>query len=172
MPVRNQRFLLSFILLLAIWLWPATALANSSWHWITYSPARILAPAIVATLALEMAALYLAAGVRRRGKLALVVALANLASFLLPYLARVAGMVAGGVYADQPFYAAFDRGPYYIVMTGFLVLTLVAEMPIIYFSLRRDCRRPRLLPAVIVAANLVTTLGVALVERQLCQGRW
>ena len=65
-----------------------------------------------------------------------------------------------------------DRGPYYTVGTAFLLLTLIIELPVVYFMLKKAADSKKKLALCIVLANVVTTVLVAIVERTLCYGRW
>jgi len=149
---------------------PVISNANSSWHWVTSSPVNVLPFAIIFTLAIETAAVVLIGRIPDLKKSLIVISLANLFSFLAPALFRairfypVSGSLSLG--------AAFNKGPYYIVLTGYLVLTLIVELPIVYWLLRKDTRKKLNLIIAILVSNIITTLLVAVCERLICVGSW
>ncbi|HHU91393.1 MAG TPA: hypothetical protein GXZ22_10125 [Clostridiaceae bacterium] len=144
--------------------------ANSSWHWVTVSPLKVLPFAVFFTLLIETVAVVFIGKVADIKKSFIVVALANIFSFLAPGIFRAYRFIptSGGF----SLMAAFNKGPYYIVLTGYLVLTLIVELPVVYFLLRKEAKRKWGFIISIVASNIVTTLLVAICERQICIGRW
>jgi hypothetical protein len=60
----------------------------------------------------------------------------------------------------------------YIVGTGYLILTLVAETPVIFFSFRNIVENKKRLLVSIITANVVTTIMVAIIESVICRGTW
>ena len=145
------------------------AYANSSWIWISETrPWDILPWVIVGTLVIELLAIRLFGGEKKLGRIGIFVVLGNLLSFLAPYLIKFIG------YAIQGF--AFDKylnhSPSFIVGLGFLLLTLIVELPLVYFSSKpKDAPNRRLLYT-IIGANVVTTALVTIVEQVLCKGHW
>ncbi len=110
-------------------LFPATAYANSSWRWISQTrPFDVLPFAVALTLLAEFLFLRFTNRIARPFFLFAAVCLANLASFLLPY-----AIYLNGLYA---FEESLEHLPVYIVGLGYLFLTLVAELPVVYCSLR------------------------------------
>ena len=150
-----------------------TVSANSSWHWVTVSPFVVFPFAVVFTLLIETVAIKKIARTASLKKTLLVVGLANLASFLAPYLFRAWRSIptSGGFNLLD----AFNRGPYYIILGGFLALTLLVEVPVVVWLLHRELpektTRTRLIFTTVIA-NIVTTLLVAVCERLLCRGQW
>lgn len=146
--------------------------ANSSWHWVTVSPKLVLPIAVVLTLIIETFVIYRYGMVKRKERVLIVVAIANIASFILPYIERAKRFmpVAGDWY--YAWIKAFDSGPYYMVLTGYLILTLIAEFPIVYLVLKKYSKDNKTLGKAILVANIITTLIVAVLERLLCHGRW
>ena len=145
------------------------AYANSSWIWISEKrPWDILPWVILVTLAVEILAIRLLGGERRMGRIGIFVVLGNLISFLVPYLFK------WGSYAIQGF--EFDKylnhAPSFIVGLGFLALTLMVELPLVYFALKPKDAPCRKLLWTIVGANIVTTVLTAIVEQILCKGQW
>lgn len=91
---------------------PQTAFADSSWIWLTdYRPFDILPPVALATVVIEVLSVWLIPHTGKLIKTAVVVILANAASFLLPY----------ALLLEDPVYPRFDdvlnAGPNYIVST-------------------------------------------------------
>ena len=153
---------------------PVTVHANSSWHWGARSPLTVLPWLVLATLLIETLAVWRVNRIRRPWKPFLVVALANLLSFLLPY--AFLGMLPQVFMEHLGFFERISYAvasyPYYTVGIAFLLLTLLVEMPVVYFSLRRAVENPKRLLAFIAAANLVSTILAAAAERVFCRGSW
>lgn len=162
-----RRLLVSVLILLIL---PSVAYANSSWHWLTGSPMRILPLAVVLTLAVETGIISGFGRVRNIWKAVLCISLANLVSFLAPILVRAAETVP--VRGSFALSNAFEGGPLYIVFTGYLVLTIIVELPLVYMLLKKDTEKARNLAASILAANILTTVSVAVVERLTSVGQW
>ncbi len=153
---------------------PTTVWGNSSWHWVTRSPLAILPWVILATLLTETIAIWRVNHIQRPWKPLLVVAAANLFSFLLPYAffgsSPILFMEHLGFFERIGYMVA--RYPFYIVGLAFLLLTLLAEIPIVYFSLKKGVGNHKRLLVSVAAANLATTLLAAGVERVFCRGSW
>ena len=153
--------------ILGIALIPAAVYADSSWIWLTdYRPFDILPPVALATIVIEVLAIWKIPHTRKFIKTAVAVILANAASFLLPY----------AICLNDPVYHDFDRvldaGPNYIVGIGFLMLTFMIEIPIIYNLLKKHVGSRRKLLWTIVGSNIATTAMVAVVERLVTEGYW
>jgi hypothetical protein len=108
--------------------------------------------------------------VKKQKKVFSIVILANLISFLAPYVERAYRFIptSGGFRLS----AAFNKCPYYIVLIGYLFLTIIIELPAVFFWLKKDTENIKSLAVLILAANIISTLGVALIERIICVGRW
>ena len=146
---------------------PQTAFADSSWIWLTdYRPFDILPPVALATVVIEVFSVWLIPHTGKLIKTAVVVILANAASFLLPY----------ALLLGDPVYPRFDdvlnAGPNYIVGFGFVVLTLLIEIPVIYNLLKKHVDSKKKLLWVVVGSNIVTTAMVAVIERMVTDGYW
>ena len=146
---------------------PQTAFADSSWRWLTdYRPFDILPPVALATVVIEVLSVWLIPHTGKLIKTAVVVILANAASFLLPY----------ALLLGDPVYPRFDdvlnAGPNYIVGFGFVVLTLLIEIPVIYNLLKKHVDSKKKLLWVVVGSNIVTTAMVAVIERMVTDGYW
>lgn len=157
------------VILLGLFLLTGRASANSSWMWLTTSPLPVFPLAVLVTLLVETVLIKRASGAKM-GKVLLTVSLANLFSFIVPYLLRAYQMIP--TQGRFSVLAAFERGPFYIVATGYLVLTLVLELPVVYLLLARDSAKKARLALTIIGVNILTTGLVALAERLICSGRY
>jgi hypothetical protein len=92
---------------------------------------------------------------------------ANAASFLLPYAFLKADLSWYGTFED-----ILDSGPHYIVSGVFLLLTLLVEMPIVYNVLKSNVQDMKKLQLTIIISNVITTAGVAIIERLITEGYW
>lgn len=144
--------------------------ANSSWHWITSSPLKVLPFAIFFTLLIETTAVIKFGKVPYPKKTFMVVSLANLLSFIAPYFERAYRFIptSGGF----SLLDAFNKGPYYMILAEYLFLTIVIELPIVYLLLKESSKDRKNFIISIVISNIVTTLLVAVCERIVCRGRW
>ena len=141
--------------------------ADSSWCWLTDTrPFDILPPVALATIVIEVLAIWLIPNTGKLMKTAVAVILANAASFLLPY----------ALLLNDPVYPKFDdmlnAGPNYIVGAGFVILTLVLEIPIVYNLLKTHADSKKKLLWSIIGSNIVTTAMVAVIERIVTDGYW
>lgn len=68
--------------------------------------------------------------------------------------------------------AAFDKGPYYMILFGYMLLTIIVELPVVYLLLRKDSTSKKNLITSILLSNIITTLFVAAFELIICVGRW
>ena len=58
-------------------------------------------------------------------------------------------------------------------MSGvFLLITLLVEMPIVYNVLKSKVQDKRVLQLTIIVSNVITTAGVAIIERLITEGHW
>ena len=146
---------------------PQAVFADSSWCWLTDTrPFDILPPVALATIVIEVLAIWLIPHTGKLMNTAVAVILANAASFLLPY----------ALLLNDPVYPKFDdmlnAGPNYIVGAGFVILTLVLEIPIVYNLLKKHADSKKKLLWSIVGSNIVTTAMVAVIERMVTDGYW
>ena len=146
---------------------PQAVFADSSWCWLTDTrPFDILPPVALATIVIEVLAIWLIPNTGKLMKTAVAVILANAASFLLPY----------ALLLNDPVYPKFDdmlnAGPNYIVGAGFVILTLVLEIPIVYNLLKKHVDNKKKLLWSIIGSNIVTTAMVAVIERMVTNGYW
>ena len=151
-------------------IFPVVASANSSWAWISETrPYDILPFVVIGTLLIETVSVNLVSKIGNWYKTFFAVFVGNIISFIAPYIGY-----SNSLYGQMGYTLSqiIDRGPYYTVGTAFLLLTLIIELPVVYFLLKKDADNKKKLTVCIVVANIVTTALVALVERTLCYGRW
>ena len=155
---------LSSLMLLIL---PQAVFADSSWCWLTDTrPFDILPPVALATVVIEVLAIWLIPNTGKLMKTAVAVILANAASFLLPYSVLVFNQVY------PKFEDALNAGPNYIVGFGFVMLTLLIEIPIVYNLLKKHVDSKKKLLWSIIGSNIVTTAMVAVIERMVTNGYW
>ena len=141
-----------------------TAYANSSWHWVSQTrPYDVLPIAIIVTLLVEIVGTVRIAGTNKI-KSILFVLIGNLASFLTPYLFALNSWYG--------FENTLNHTPFYNIGIGYFVMTLIVEIPIVYFGLHNNCTTRKKLMSVIVLTNVITTVFTCLLERILCHGVW
>ena len=168
--MRKYRYLSSAALCFMLVVFtPLQVYANSSWRWISETrPYDVLPFVIIITLAVETLALYYFASVRQFSKTLWFVILGNLCSFAAPYGFRYMICLYEQLYT---FTQALEHLPVYIVGVGYLIVTLIIEIPIVYCALKKHTTAKKLLPTILIA-NIITTVFTAIVERIFCQGRW
>lgn len=168
---KYKLFSMSVISALGVLIFTMLASANSSWVWISETrPYDILPFVIIGTLLIETIAVNLVCKIGNWYKTFFAVFVGNIISFAVPYI----GYSNTTPYADAGYTLSqiINRGPYYTVGTTFLLLTLIIELPIVYFLLKKDTDNKKKLAFCIALANIVTTILVAVVERTLCYGQW
>jgi hypothetical protein len=153
-------------------IYPVIIYANSSWHWVTRSPKKVLPIAIFFTLTLETIGIATYNKIKDKGKVLFIVTIANIVSFVLPYIERARRHIPTSGTWFWAWRSAFDSGPYYMVLFGYLFLTLLAEIPIVYYCLCKKVDNKKRLLYSIISVNVVTTLIVGCLERLLCRGQW
>lgn len=175
----NKTFFSVLIAVLFIFMFPTTVSANSSWHWVSSKrPLDLLPIVIIMTLIIEIVLINYLAKVKDLKRVIPVVSLSNLASFLVPYIWL--GFDPENVYSDYTsekgiFYAidyTVSASPTFTVSLLYLLITLLVETPIVYLFLRKKVSNKKILIAVIIAANVFTTLMTFAVEHIFCQGKW
>ena len=105
--------------------------------------------------------------ITRSLRLFIVICLANVASFLLPYAILLMPSDVG-----YTFEMSIRNLPRYIVGFGYLFLTLIAEVPVVYISLKKFITNKKRFLMTIIIVNAVTTIMVAIIERVICKGSW
>lgn len=146
-----------------------SAFANSSWVWITKSrPYDVLPFVIVFTLVAETYAIAYFSKIESKSIVFVPVLIGNLFSYAMPYIVESQSMY-GEYYGLKH---SIDHGPFYTVGTAFLIMTLVAELPVVYLSLKNKTENKKALAISIIIINILTTAAVALIERIICRGQW
>lgn len=147
---------------------PINVYANSSWVWISETrPYDILPVIIVITLVIETLTISFATSKKKVVKVFTVVAIANLLSFLTPFLINFISAYIEKI--EFEYYV--NHYPFYIVGIIYLCITILVETPIVYVLLKKDDKNKRLLLTIIIS-NIITTGIVAITERVLCIGNW
>jgi hypothetical protein len=88
-------------------------------------------------------------------------------SFVAPYVIDYLSMSWYGSFFD-----VIDSSPIFTVNVGFLLLTLVVEIPIVYNLLKKYVANKKMLMWHTLYANVATTVMVVIVERLICSGSW
>lgn len=146
-----------------------TALANSSWVWISETrPFDILPWVVVITLMVETIAINFVPKIYKLPKVFCMVTLANFLSFLTPYLLSYVLYQGQGL----GFNKYLNHWPSYIVGILYCGMTILVELPVLYSLLKKDVADTKRLLLTILAVNIVTTLIVACFERVFCTGHW
>jgi len=159
---------ISIMIMALMALFSLNAFADSSWVWISEKrPFDILPWVALGTILIEWLSIWLIPKTGHSLKVLGIVMIANVASFLLPY---------AFLKADLSWYGTFehilDSGPHYIVSGVFLMLTIIIEMPIVYNVLKSNVQSKRMLQITIIVSNIITTAGVAVIERLITEGHW
>lgn len=162
----NKKLFLTLTTFLAISALPITVYANSSWYWISNSrPWDILPIVAVATVIIEVFIINKFGKVNKLYKTAFAVIIANLLSFAMPYILRCFNEL-------YDFEQMINNTPSYTVTAVFLLMTLIIEMPFVYFSLQKSSDNQKHLILSILSSNVATTILVAATERIICKGTW
>lgn len=165
---KNNKMTLVLIMIVVIALFPLNAFADSSWIWISEKrPFDILPWVAIGTILIEWLSIWLIPKTGQALKALRTVTLANAASFLLPYAFLKASLSWYGTFDH-----ILDSGPHYIVSGAFLLLTIIIEMPIVYNVLKSNVQSKRMLQITIIVSNIITTAGVAVIERLITEGHW
>ena len=141
--------------------------ANSSWAWISEKRPYDLLPFVaLATLLIETLGYNLLLKTENFYRTFSGVLIGNLISFAVPYI----GYSNTPPYYDMPLSYILERGPFYTVGAAFLIITILVELPFMYFWLKKEVENKKKLVAVAILLNTVTTVMVAVVERVFCEG--
>lgn len=176
---RNKTLLTLIIATALVITFPITTYANSSWYWVSQTrPYDLLPIAIIVTLLIEVLSINYIAKIRNLKTVIPTVALANLFSFLLPYLWITIDPM--NVYAmfpdDEGLFKIIERSvehtPIFTVSIFYLVLTLLIEVPIVFLFLRKRALKKKVLISVIILSNTITTAFTFALERIFCYGAW
>jgi len=176
---KTKQFLILFSCIFTFNFLRLTVHANSSWQWLTNSsPMEILPFAIIATLIVEFFVIYKFGLLTKERKSMLitsvtiiVICFVNLISFLVPHFLWVFPDEFGRS-PTEAWYNYANHWSSFIVGIGFLIVTLIVEVPIVYFSLKRFTENKKRLIIVIVVVNVATTIAIAIIERIVFKGVW
>lgn len=178
--MKKNKLLFSFITaLLFAFMFPVTVSANSSWHWVSSKRPLDLLPIVIAvTLIIEIVSVNYIAKVKDLKRVVPVISLANLLSFCVPYIWL--GIDPDNLYniytsRNGLFYTinfTVNARPTYTVSVFYLLITLLVETPICFLLLRKKAPNKKLLIAVIIAANIITTALTYAAEHIFCHGEW
>ena len=147
---------------------PYVAYANSSWYWFSETrPFDILPWVALVTIVVEWIMLWKIPDIKRWGKVLCAVAVANIASFLMPYL-----LIYIQSSTQESFKELLDTSPSYIVGIVFLIITCAVEIPIVNKVLKNDTQNGKRLFTVSIIANIITSLFAAILERLVTEGGW
>ncbi len=168
--MKKYKLTSAFIIgLFLLQLFNLTAFANSSWVWISESrPYDVLPWVAIGTLIIETISLVIFAKIKNGFKVFALVTIANVISFAAPYLVNLM------IYSHQmiPFDKYLEHWPSYTVGILFCIVTILIELPIVYFSLRKNAVSVKKFVITIIVSNIVTTILVAIIERIFCEGLW
>ncbi len=150
-----------------VFLFATSVSANSSWRWISQTRPHDLLPLVVMlTLVIEVVSINFIPKVNALSKTIFFVMLANVLSFAAPYLLEY---VTPSLYT---FEQTLEHSPFYIVGVVYLIITLIVEIPTVYFGLKKTSCNSKKLLFTVISANVVTTVLTAIMERTLCKGAW
>ena len=168
--MKKYKLISSFIIsLVLIQLFNLTAFANSSWVWISETrPYDVLPWVAIGTLVIETLSLMIFAKTKNNSRTFAFVTIANVISFAAPYLVNLIS------YSEQqfPFEKYLENWPSYTVGISFCIATILIELPIVYFSLRKNVVSIKNFVITVIVSNIVTTILVAIIERLFCVGNW
>ena len=152
--------------------------ANSSWNWFTKNPIIILPWIIISTILIEaifICVINKISIIKYIIITVIVVIIANSISFILPYilLGFIEDIYSGmGLKFFELINIWLDKMPIYIISIGYLILTLILEIPIIYIIISKITTNKKKLLFSIILINITTTLISAIIERILYRGSW
>ena len=142
--------------------------ANSSWVWISEKRPYDLLPFVaLATLLIETLGYNYLLKIENFYRTFCGVLIGNLISFAVPYIGYSNTTPYAGYYTLTQI---LNRGPFYTVGAAFLIITILVELPFMYFWLKKEVENKNKLVAVAILLNTVTTVMVAVIERVFCEG--
>ena len=152
--------------------------ANSSWNWFTKNPITILPWIILSTILIEITFICMLNKINKLKNIiitSIVIIIANLISFILPYifLGFIEDVYEGmGLGFFELINIWLDKSPVYIISIGYLIITLVLEMPFIYIIISKIASDRKKLLYSVFLANVITTILTTIIERILYRGSW
>lgn len=161
----KESILLIVLLVLCI---PKVVYADSSWIWFTTTaPYQLLPFVAVLTIVIEYLMIKNILHIQNKKRVLIAVCISNLVSFMVPYFAIY---YQDGVY--ETIKQTFESMDFYTINSAYLFLTLIIECPIVYAIVQDEIHDKKKSLGVIAAANVVTTVMVAAIERIACRGSW
>lgn len=163
----KESILLIVLLVLCI---PKVVYADSSWIWFTTTaPYQLLPFVAVLTIVIEYLMIKNILHIQNKKRVLIAVCISNLVSFtfMVPYFAIY---YQDGVY--ETIKQTFESIDFYTINSAYLFLTLIIECPIVYAIVQDEIHDKKKSLGVIAAANVVTTVMVAAIERIACRGSW
>lgn len=126
--------------------------------------------AVALTILIEISFVTLTLKITNIRKVCGVIILGNVMSFITPYI--VVYCIQRENMGYKTFERAFAGGAYYIIGLGYLFLTIIIELPIVYYGLRKEIKNKTFGCMVICIVNGITTGVVFIIERIACYGQW
>lgn len=161
----KESILLIVLLVLCI---PKVVYADSSWIWFTTTaPYQLLPFVAVLTIVIEYLMIKNILHIQNKKRVLIAVCISNLVSFMVPYFVTY---YQDGVY--ETIKQTFESMDFYTINSAYLFLTLIIECPIVYAIVQDEIHDKKKSLGVIAAANVVTTVMVAAIERIACRGSW
>jgi len=152
--------------------------ANSSWNWFTKNPITILPWIVMSTILIEITFICVMNKINKLQNIIItsaVVIVANLISFILPYIFLgfmedvYEGMKLGFF---ELLNIWLNTMPIYIIGTGYLIITLALEIPFTCIIISRIVSDRKKILYSVILVNIITTILSAIVERILYKGSW
>ncbi len=171
--MKNEKpFVTGALALLMLPLFSLSAWADSSWVWISETrPVDVLPWVAAATILIESVWIGRCLDRSLRPRVFLAVCIANLISFLAPYLLMSLSNLRMGYSFAEALQKQADHWPSWTIGGGYLALTLLTEA-FVYFLFEKKAERPRRLLRAFLLSNTVTTVLSFAAERLLCHGHW
>ncbi|MCL1963789.1 MAG: hypothetical protein FWF69_01855 [Firmicutes bacterium] len=142
-----------------------SAYANASWDYLVTRPAAMLPVVIVMTLLIETYGIAKLNAIRKKGRVFAAVVLGNLVSFMVPQIPAI-------LYDRNFTKTLHAAGPLYTIASTYYLITILFEMPVCYFLLRKHIDSKTRLMVTILLVNLVTTALVFAFERTCMSFFW
>jgi len=133
--------------------------ANASWDFILTRPVTLLPIVIILTLLIETYGIRKLNAIEKTRDVFWIVSIGNVISFVIPQLLNIFYVL------DFTTKLKYQNEPLYSIALFYYVLTILVEMPIDYFLLRKKAISKKKLVFSILFVNLITTLLVFVAER-------
>jgi len=70
------------------------------------------------------------------------------------------------------FWESLDTSPNYIIGIAYFVMTVLVELPVVYFGIKKNVKNKRMFIFTVIGSNIITTVLTAITERIICVGSW